>query len=30
VVELHGVFTPEQRHQLLAELREHMERHHRN
>jgi protein CpxP len=30
VVELHGVFTPEQRHQLLADLREHMERHHHN
>jgi Spy/CpxP family protein refolding chaperone len=30
VVELHGVFTPEQRRQLLAELNEHMEQHHRN
>jgi periplasmic protein CpxP/Spy len=28
VVELHSVFTPEQRKQLLADLREHMERHH--
>ncbi|HKC13308.1 MAG TPA: periplasmic heavy metal sensor [Vicinamibacteria bacterium] len=30
LVELHGVFTPEQRQQLLGELREHMERHHHN
>jgi periplasmic protein CpxP/Spy len=29
VVELHAVFTPEQRTQLLADLREHMERHRR-
>jgi periplasmic protein CpxP/Spy len=28
VVELHSVFTPEQRKQLLADLREHMERRH--
>jgi Spy/CpxP family protein refolding chaperone len=27
LVELHGVFTPEQRRQLLAEAREHRERH---
>jgi Spy/CpxP family protein refolding chaperone len=27
VVELHGVFTPDQRKLLLADLREHMERH---
>jgi Spy/CpxP family protein refolding chaperone len=27
VVELHGVFTPEQRKKLLAEAREHMDRH---
>jgi Spy/CpxP family protein refolding chaperone len=27
VVELHGVFTPEQRKQLLADLREHLSRH---
>ncbi len=27
VVELHGVFTPDQRKQLLADLREHMSRH---
>jgi Spy/CpxP family protein refolding chaperone len=26
-VELHGVFTPEQRKQLLADLREHLDRH---
>jgi Spy/CpxP family protein refolding chaperone len=30
LVELHGVFTPEQRRQLLAELQEHMEKHRRN
>lgn len=30
LVELHGVFTPEQRRRLMTELREHMERHHRN
>jgi Spy/CpxP family protein refolding chaperone len=29
VLELHAVFTPEQRRQLLAALREHMEAHHR-
>lgn len=28
VIELHGVFTPEQRKKLLAEAREHMARHH--
>jgi periplasmic protein CpxP/Spy len=27
VVELHGVFTPDQRQKLIAELREHMDRH---
>jgi Spy/CpxP family protein refolding chaperone len=29
LVELHGVFTPQQRQQLLADLREHVESHHR-
>jgi len=29
LVELHGVFTPEQRQKLLADLRTHMERHRR-
>ncbi len=30
LVELHGVFTPEQRRQLLADIQEHMERHRHN
>ncbi|HEY2942261.1 MAG TPA: Spy/CpxP family protein refolding chaperone [Vicinamibacteria bacterium] len=29
LVELHGVFTPEQRQKLLADLQEHLDRHHR-
>jgi Spy/CpxP family protein refolding chaperone len=29
LVELHGLFTPEQRKQLMADLRAHAERHHR-